>query len=382
MKKLIYYIIFIISTCIYSQELKDELFVKKYKLDFSIPDNPASKLLGVEPSNLLKPSTAQMISFITSEIFNFNNLSLPKSFGAEIAPILLLNQNTKSAEYNTLLYSFRISIATSRNDTESSKLALGFRATLFDNGNIITAGKKSKYNIEINKILKQNELSKDSLRREYERDPVNDFKITDSSSVEKREEFVNRNIALSKKRLKAINGQVIDNMENKEYADSVNSLIKKINEEYISENWNKFKWDVAYALLGQSKDSLVKDINFSKHSVWSTISFGLTPWNLNMVGFNGQYDKNDKRPDWSLNCRFYAGVNKAKGFLETQYKYIGKDTVNNNNFTHNIFLNIGAEINIFDDFWATYYAGVNFDNLGENVSKNFDSHFDIRYGLP
>src|SRR5438552_818421 len=82
-----------------------------YKLNFAVPDIPALKIQNLDKSGLLKPSSNDIFSFITSAALDFSNISLPKSYSAEISPVLMFSQNKSVGAYNTFKYSLRFSIA-------------------------------------------------------------------------------------------------------------------------------------------------------------------------------------------------------------------------------------------------------------------------------
>jgi hypothetical protein len=114
--KQIIYILLLLPVLGYSQTDADSL-VKNYKLNFAIPDFPAFKSLGTEPSNILRPSNVENFGFVSSEFFNGNNLTIPNSFAVEVSPILMMNVNKMTlSEYqeNNALKTSRFSIGAKR----------------------------------------------------------------------------------------------------------------------------------------------------------------------------------------------------------------------------------------------------------------------------
>ena len=124
----------------------DDTTLSKMKLNFAVPDMPAFKVLGTDPSNLLRPSTPKAIALTMSSFNDNGKLIIPKAFALEISPALILNshkgpqqliQYAKNAELN----SFRISVGSSTDTLLSPSgrsLAIGLRISLINEGDFGT----------------------------------------------------------------------------------------------------------------------------------------------------------------------------------------------------------------------------------------------------
>src|SRR6187455_1012027 len=76
----------------FSQDI-DSLTLSHLRVNFTVPDMPAFKTLGTDPSNLLKPSTPQALAVSLSTFVQNTELIVPDGFAIEISPALLLNSN-------------------------------------------------------------------------------------------------------------------------------------------------------------------------------------------------------------------------------------------------------------------------------------------------
>ncbi len=139
-------LLLLISNIVFAQPEKDSLFyinkadttytkIKSTKLNFAIPDAPAFKALGADPSEILRPSDAKAFALMIPNFFTGTTLTIPTAFAAEISPGLLISNYTINDYYNNRflrgLIKTRFSIGTSQ-DSSSRKLAFGVRTTLFE----------------------------------------------------------------------------------------------------------------------------------------------------------------------------------------------------------------------------------------------------------
>ncbi|MBI1928035.1 hypothetical protein HYR99_27805 [Candidatus Poribacteria bacterium] len=119
---------------------------KAYRVDFAVPDSPAFKVLGVDPSNTLRPSSVRELLVGTSDFMGKDGaLTIPKNFAAEFAPILLIggkNLTLRDYQKHPYLYRLRVSAATKREETANqdvnqengtpTELGLGLRVSIID----------------------------------------------------------------------------------------------------------------------------------------------------------------------------------------------------------------------------------------------------------
>jgi len=337
----------------------DSSLVKKFRVDFAVPDLPAFKLLGTEPSNLLRPSTTELLSVITSNFYNGTNLIVPQSFAAEISPMLLINANKLTLqEYdrNTILYSLRLSIGTMRSEgtNEAGRLSLGMRVSIIDQGDLKNDKEYREKLYQITADL----IDLDSLyEAEFLR--LNNYDMiqvaTDSVKRKRMEAYIERKKGIS-----------------------ADDRISQLKNQYKANNWNKQKLDVAYALLGDTPDSLLTKIKFSQHAFWLTYGHPISDWGQWLIGGNFMFISDSTNYiSFALASRVYFGTNRIKGFLEAQYQ---RDDLLNSN---NLLVNLGSELNLFAGIWINFYAGLESLKYGDESRKSqITSHFDVRFTLP
>ncbi len=378
MKRLVFtlvaFALFVIKSI--SQGTSDNATLAKYyRLDFAVPDQPAFKILGINPSDILRPSTVTDLSVVTSNFIKGKSIVLPQSFALEVAPILLAKSNSITLdeyEKKKIWHSLRLSLGSqtiSDDTTTNNKLALGARITLIDNGD-----QKSDRNF-INEVIK---LTAEKTELE------NILKIEYLNSIGKSiydyatDTVVARNTEM----------YILENLE--KYQDLLyDKRLKKLKEDYKNENWNKQKLDIAVAILNESPDSLAKNIKFNSFGLWGTYALPVKKWGQILIGFNYHYSSFDSlivdlgtTKSFSLNkltiaSRFYCGTNRIKGFIEGQYYY------QDSNSTNNALINLGAEINLMDGLWINLNAGYDYNNLfNKSNSSDLFVNFDLRFQIP
>jgi hypothetical protein len=336
--------------------------VSNFRLNLAVPDLPAFKALGTEPSKLLRPSIPQAFSIVSS-FLNSNSVTIPKSFAAEFAPYILLKgdkMTLKNYQDNSSLYNLRISVGTSTDTMQAvttSNAAIGLRMTLIDKGDF-----KNDPNVlaEIAEILKTLAKTRDELADEY---------LINNNLTE--EEIGND------KALQILMNNYIDakiNEKNKNYDERIKSL----KDDYRKNNWNKEKFDISFAMVGQSRDTLAENLKLQKYSGWISYAYPVSKWGQLIIGINSEYNQNsiDNKLYFnnSLGARLYIGTNKIKGFLEGQ--------LTNNQLLNSstALYNLGAEVNIADGFWLNFYTGALRNN--ENNRTSIVSHLDLRFTIP
>lgn len=357
---------FIILLCVFSGNLagqvspQDTALVKNFRLNFAIPDLPAFKIMGTNPSNILRPSSPKALSAVVSDFGSGGQVILPASFAAEVAPYILLKSNSLTlSEYDkhSELYSLRFSIGTQRDPENdiTTNLAIGARMTLIDEGDLKN---DQEYRQQLFDILAQKVAAKDAFQLQYLKQ--NNLTIQEVAGnpglLQQQEDYVNQQIK-------------------RDFDASIDSL----NTAYKERNWNKKKLDIAVATLGTSPDSLAKDTKFSKFSLWATYGTPLGQhgqlllgWNFNYV--SGDIEGGDDYTTNSIITRVYGGENRYKGFIELQYER--DENLNANMY----FANVGGEFLIMDGIWGNLSAGLE-RNWTDNES-HFASNFDIKFTIP
>jgi hypothetical protein len=393
-------LVFITPQYIYSQTL-DSLTLSQMKLNFIVPDMPAFKSLGTEPSNLLRPSTPQAFAVAISEFYSQQKFIIPNSFAIEISPSLLLNakkgKHTLLNDYapNRVLNSFRISLGSGRDTSFSPSgrnLALGFRINLINDGEMATDIEELQL---ISAKLAEFRIATRTTRKAFATENLKQIKIWAKAAHNQPDSVIDK-----AKQLDAILDW--DFLLHEKLSDSDSTWRKKYEEfvsqfptpefdtwfavekvRYKKENWNANKLDLALSILGSSKDSLLGSAKFSRIDLWGTFALKSGDNGQALFGFNAGYGRIDsllkvnddkKYLHVSIPVRYLMGTNRIKGFCEIQYEYLQQNKSNNGLF------NLGAEVNPLDGLWLNFYGGINFNATAG--SSYFRTNLDIKITLP
>ncbi|MDR6564643.1 MULTISPECIES: hypothetical protein [unclassified Arcicella] len=358
----------------------DSIFQKFIKVNFAVPDLPAFNVLGNSPSDILRPTDVKALSILTSEFYNGSSIIVPKSFALELSPFLLAKNNSLTLhdyQQNQFWYNLRLSLGTNTstvNNQKYSNLAIGARITIIDKGDL--------KNDEVYIDLLKNSLA---LEVDIENKAKEQFLKDKNKTIQE----VAMDEALNKEMEQYIDKAKKKKLEDEKLLSTYIKDIPKFKEDYKKNNWNKEKLEFAYAYLGASPDSLIKNIQTKKHAAWGTWAVPVKKWGQLLVGINYSYmyaDSLNKQTDKTVNyeyntfsasSRLYFGSNRVKGFIEGQYKFISL------NDKRDAFLNTGGEFNIRDGIWLVVNAGINWHDLGSANSKSgFYSSLNLRFTLP
>jgi len=339
-------------------QIPSESLVKNYKLNFALPDIPAFKALGTEPSNILRPSVTQDFSFVSSEFFNGKNLVIPTSFGIEVSPILLMNTDKMTlSEFrkNNAFKTSRFSLGTFKDSLKTMNISVGYRLTVINKGDLRTD--TAVLDEFLKNTLAKKAYEKAKLEEKFmQENNILPFEITSEQKVEM--------------------GKYVDqNM--KENEDEFESKLDEFKKQYKNDNWNAEKLDFATAFVGQARDSLISNVSFRNFSLWGTYAIPIKKFGQILFGATYQLNRlqNEEYHTFSFSNRNYFGSNRIKFFFEEQIEYnqyLGDKT--------NLLLNLGAEVNLNKGFWIDLNAGLT-KNYNDNTS-DFVSQLRFRYTLP
>lgn len=401
MKRILYRAILsvlIVPQYIYGQTL-DSVTLSRMKLNFIVPDMPAFKSLGTEPSNLLRPSIPQAFAVALSEFYSEQKFIIPNSFAVEISPSLLLNAKKGSKALqeryakNRVLNSFRISLGSGRDTSFSPtgrNLALGFRINLINDGEMATdMGELSI----ISQKLGEFRIATRGLRKAFAEKYIDQVKIwakdfgqQTESEIDKAaglDDIVDWDLILNKNLSDAAWKNKYDEFVGQQRAPEFDAWFAAEKERYRKANWNANKLDLALAVLGSSKDSLLGSARFSRVDLWGTFALRSGANAQTLFGVNVGYGSvdsllkvnNDKKYlHVAIPVRYLVGTNRIKGFCEAQYEYLQQNKSSNGLF------NLGAEVNPLDGLWLNFYGGINF-NASAGTSY-FRTNLDIKITLP
>ena len=342
----------------------DSLLLDKFLLDFTVPDIPAFKALGTDPSTILRPSDAKKFAIMMAPFNSGRGITIPQSFALEAAPWKLSSKNVSLATYRKnstyrLLYNTSLSLGTLRDsETSASRLAMGIRFKILGkNADFITQAKllDTTYNT-LAKVENIRAKMEDEWREK------NNIKDDETYTKEKQEEFA--------KYFKSTLDPILQ--------QSVSTSIEKFNKE----NWNAARMDVAISWLGASPDSLVKEMSFRSWQSWVTFATRPSPNNHHtqfLLGLTSSLNKKltdtTRKFNLAANVRWYEGTKDFHGFMEFQVK---TDSLMNKKA--NTLINLGAEIRVLQNFWIVFSGGV--DNLiSSEFKRRFISGLNLKYAF-
>lgn len=320
---------------------KSDSSVKKARLNIAVPDAPAFKALGTDPSEILRPSDAKQFALIIPNFLSGSKVVVPSSFAAEVSPGLLLSNYSLNDYYNKpalrALVKTRFSIGSAADESIGRKVALGIRTTLFESKEFKADRAFINENIR-NRFLKPIHKRVDSAFEAY---------VALHPEVLENQELAKQKKAEIKKSL-VESGVIVDLPQ---VIDSLKNVYKK-------KYWNATRLDVAYSYVAQTKDSLVKNLVTDRHIFWLAGSIRpgcnwaqlLFSVNTKLYSIEGAH-----KSDWVINHRTYIGANTIKGFLEAQYK---KEFLDAKTEEKSLLLNLGLEVSVLDGVWLHLGTGV------------------------
>lgn len=346
----------------------DSIVFGKAQLDFAVPDVPAFKALGIDPSQILRPSSPKQFSLVVSNLVTQGFSAIPKNAAVEIAPGLITNTWYTLDQYRhnagiRLLSKTRLSLGTDQNpSTGVNTVAFGLRTTLLDRGD----------------FRKDTAFQQDSI---YARVGALHDNIVQRLQSVKMAYGIEQYVMLSPAR----QAQIADSLSAVVKAETgdVDQLIAQSIATYRKLNWNATRIDVAYALLLQSPDSLVSHIKLNKHLVWATIA--LRPgrnnhWGQLLLGVNNATYKAEAKwyNEFTGNMRFYVGANRLKGLVEVQYQNRSHPVAG---LSESLFTQLGVEANVFKGIWFQLSTGI-VNALEGNNRSALKGNLNISITLP
>jgi hypothetical protein len=346
----------------------DSSLMEKGPLNFAVPDVPAFKLLGADPSNILRPSNTKELAVVFGNYIKETGGSIiPKNIAAEIAPGLLINRWYTMSEYRTkpgirFLTKTRVSFGSAENpETGGTNIGVGLRTTLLDKGDF-RKDLAFMYDSIISKMAPTVALHNRASAILIEAMGIAAF----GALTETQRTFMLDSVA-----------RTLGD------PDQVNIVLKDVIEKYKKDNWNATRIDFAYAFLLGSPDTTIKSIQLSKHSFWTT--FAIKPgknnnWSQILLGLNStifNFEGNAYN-EFTGNFRFYAGGNKFKGLLELQYQ--NKDAPKTDR-TETLFTQVGLEAAVYKGAWLHFGTGV-MDALKGNARAQLVSNISLYLTFP
>lgn len=348
----------------------DSSILNKIKLDFAVPDMPAFKALGKDPSNLLRPSSPKDIALMLGSFRDGGNSVIPENLSVEIAPALFKPwyelQDYQGKAGLRFLTKARISIGTDMNkETKVNSLSGGVHFTLLDNAdfrkdatflkNEIYA-KMDRYTGAWKKVRDPILKKKNLTTLQFARlSPAEQTVINDEAKAEATKDV----------------GFDLDK-------DIATALAK-----YKKDNWNASKIEFAYAIVGQSNDNQISNAAVNKHSAW--LVYAIKPgkrntWSQLLLGINSSLIKDTNLKfynEFNTNARFYVGSNKVKGFVESQYRNHDSAAIR----TETLYAQLGIELAVYKSIWLHFGTGVE-NALDGKTKSQLMGNLNLSFAFP
>ena len=387
--------IFLFRSLVLAQDNNNSGVQNLYRVDFAVPDQPAFKLLGNNPDEIMRPSSINELSIITSQYFSNGSFSLPQNFAVEFNPALLLLNDSlvESGSYlkKGWLYKSGLSIGSRRMEVDNITrydFSIGIKMNIIDKGNLLYSAEWKKYTRQ---VFEQDMLERDvqeEFLEYWNNQPGNkEYEFGIFSSLDPKYDEQERKLIKEKYLNWAIKENKIHfTTDLTAQIDAYKEFIKS----YKKNNWNKAKLDIAIGNLWTSPDSLSSNLKAKKFGSWLTYAFPLPSnknWGQMMLGASLVHTYNqdsvlledsDKTSfsDFSLSARYYLGRNRIKGFVEGLY------SSNELDVTKSMF-NLGIEINPIPAVWFIFSTGWESNELknGDQI-KNSNTKFDLRFNIP
>jgi hypothetical protein len=302
-----------------------------YKTNFAIPDAPAFELLSVDPSTILRPQSTRELALSLSKFQSADgSFTIPQALALEFSPALLIKGDrvTESGvAAHAGLYNLRLSLAALRDSKTGAgaRLALGARFTLSDQSQ-----------------LKNDEAYQADVRvTEVATQALSVYSAANDRAVQQARDAGEDP---SKARM------VLTRAEQAE----LDAIAKEIRRRWAERYWNAGRMEVAFALRASAADSTGRDPKLDAFSAWLTDSRGVADWGQGLVGARLAVRRDslsgDYKQESSLAFRFYAGNNRAKGYLE------GQQTMRED-AKPRLFVNGGFEMAAADWVWLNFALG-------------------------
>lgn len=340
--------------------------VDQVQLDFAVPDNPAFKSLGKDPSNILRPSSVKDLALQFGNFTGNGSFVIPKDFSLEVAPGLLLKPWYTLNDYQNksgirFLSKLRISVgAASDDETHTSSLAAGIHVTLLDNSD----------------FRKDTAFLRKYIFEKQDRFTISWKKYRDAIIVQKGL-TIEQYEALPQQDKDAILDQAKERVGYELDTIFTNALAV-----YKKQKWNASKIDFAYSLLSQSGDSLISNARIQKHSFW--LSVALKPgknnnWGQLLIGINNNVVRAENKfyNEFNGNLRFYAGANRVKGFIEAQYQNLDNPIERQKT----LYAQIGLEVAVLKSIWLHFGTGV-LNALDGSKKSELISNLNLYFSFP
>ena len=400
-------IFLIASISCYVANAQPDTLENRFLLNFVIPDMPAYKSLGIEKSDLLRPSDVKDFALMLSPFVNNGKPAIPKNFGLEFAPWKMASKKWTLSDYNKkaglrFLYSSSFSLGALVDSTAyASKFSVGYRFALLSNKADIVRIAYDRSSAFAVTAQKANELKtryelfwltqvvQPRVPADQQEDYINNHRKEYHewlSSINPKDTSLSNTLKLIVFDTKNVFGDDFDfsQLKTSTFNDVEATLLDKLILTYKNQNWNASRFDAAIAWVGESPDSAISHTRFSSFNAWATGALKIGKRGQLLIGGNlrlpnSAVDSIEQNPiRFSGSARLLLGNSNFRFFGETQWQYLNYGITQNE-----VLINLGGEIRISQKFWVVVSTGVNnVKHRAEGEWKNqIVSNLDLRYGF-
>jgi hypothetical protein len=345
----------VLATNAAAQDNKTAGSAKFTKADYAVPDAPALKMLDVDASKILRPTSVKSLTASLASATDYVSF-IPKAFAVEFSPGLLIDgENLSASDYEkrSNWYRTRFSLATKRGDGASSRtnIAAALRFTLQDKSDLRTDPEYIK-NLLVLTDFKADSMVAVAQIKAAERIPVG------QAPTEAQQMKITAAVAALK-------------LDSK-------PLIQALKHAKEEEHWNDDVADMAFGVRGSSPDSTGKSTRFDGVAGWLTKGWGFRPNFQLLFGARGAYErllsdtatKNDLQGSGDGIVQLYMGSN--------QYKVLAEAQATGGQMIPKWLLNAGGEMHLSELIWINASAGYNW----EGSKGKFVSSFKVNFNPP
>lgn len=384
MKTLITLFLSLLALNVYSQSNN----IDDYYVDFAIPDNAATTLLGIAPNKVSRPGNVKDIGFqLLNTVSEGGNLST--GLALEWSPLMSFNKNLKTYKDNYIFNRMQFSIATAKQSKGNGiDLAIGYKVTLIDDADPY---KDDKLIEDIQKLMLFEsgiEVLKGNFLYEFKNyclKDLKDEKIYDAliNGVFDYNKYSSKNIpiegAFLQEVTKAITGvnpnypketldglmsyakrfllTVYDIVSNKSY-ETANKLISERKEQYLKSKWNAKSLQFSTGLISTSDSATIKTLQLKRWSSFLGYAQDISTWGQLLL--QAQYitswnNLEDFKNKAMLGGRLLFGNGTFRGSLEGLFSYSEKSGVDIN---RNLRTTLGLEFKMSDGLWLEAAFGL------------------------
>jgi hypothetical protein len=313
-----------------------------------VPESPAFKILGTSPSNIMRPASVRDISVSVGNYLLNNSGTIPQNMAVEVSPSLF-NPHVSLQDFQKarLWYTSALSLGTKVNADKSYAIGLGVKFRLIDHQDLrlneTFLAQISEIGQEINAAYSNaiNTVTREHMKNDTSK-KYHEWRVIVENA------YSQPQTATDSVLQKEVNS----------YIDKVSNPAKIITlrDQAKTTSWNKTIWDIGGAILFNSKDSFLRDIQpAAKIGVWTTLGLPLGPKGQLLIGLTGllwdTLHTHLNVGSLNIGSRAFYGSNDLKGYIEGNglFQTILPPTYK---------ASIGIETTFFGGLWLDFSLGI------------------------